>query len=124
MTDEVLEIGGERCLVLGEDGDVVRDARGATDMIGEAMAHRATMIAVPASRLDASFFELRSGLAGEVLQKAANYRVKFAVVGDISAYVAASDALRDFVVECNRGRSIFFAPDGAALAEWLAASGD
>jgi len=121
MTDEVLEIGGERCLVLDAEGAVVRDGRGATDLIGEAIAHRATMIAAPVGRLDPSFFELRSGLAGEVLQKAANYCLKFAVVGDISAQVAASDALRDFVVECNRGRSIFFVPDLEALLGLLGA---
>jgi hypothetical protein len=55
------------------------------------------------------------------LQKAANYRLKFAVLGDVSAHVCASDALRDFVVECNRGRSIFFVADLPALAERLAA---
>jgi hypothetical protein len=55
-----------------------------------------------------------------VLQKAANYGFKFAVVGDIAAHVAASDALRDFVVESNRGTSIFFAPDMEALTERLA----
>ena len=55
--------------------------------------------------------DLAPGLAGEVLQKAANYGFKFAVLGDVSAYVAASDALRDFVIECNRGGSIFFVDD-------------
>lgn len=122
MAEEALEIGGQRCLVLEGEGPVVRDARGAMDLIGEAMSQRATMVVAPVSRLDASFFELRSGLAGEVLQKAANYRLKFAVVGDISAYVAASDALRDFVVECNRGRSIFFVNGIEALSERLSSS--
>jgi hypothetical protein len=55
------------------------------------------------------------------MKEAMNYGFKFAVVGDISQYVAASDALRDFVTESNRGRSICFAPDLPALAERLAA---
>jgi hypothetical protein len=115
VTDNVFEAGDERCLVLDEDGPTVKDDRGARDLIEAALNAGATLIGVPVSRLDASFFQLRSGLAGEVLQKAANYGLKFAVIGDISAHVTASDALRDFVVECDRGRSVFFAPDVAAL---------
>jgi len=121
MTAQLLEIGRERCFVAAADGPAVRDAESARSLIEEAMSHRASVIAVPISRLDPAFFQLRSGLAGEVLQKAVNYGFKFAVIGDISAHVAASDALRDFVIESNRGRSIFFVPDLSALAERLAA---
>jgi hypothetical protein len=121
MTAQLLELERHRCLVVDDDGPIVRDADGARDLIGEAMGHRASGLVVPVTRLDDAFFQLRSGLAGEVLQKAANYRLKSAVVGDISAHVAASDALRDFVVESNRGNRIFFAPDLPTLAERLAA---
>jgi Domain of unknown function (DUF4180) len=121
MTATLLEIEGQRCLVADADGPLVADAEGASRLIEDAMGHRASVIVVPVSRLDASFFQLRSGLAGEVLQKALNYGFKFAVVGDIAAHVAASDALRDFVVESNRGHDILFTPDMAALAERLAA---
>ena len=98
----------------------MRNASGARDLIEEAMNQRASVIVVPAGRLDVSFFRLRSGLAGEVLQKVANYGFTFVVVGDISTHIAASDAFRDFVVESNRGRSVFFLPDVAALKERLA----
>jgi hypothetical protein len=42
------------------------------------------------------------------------------VIGDISEHIAASDALRDFVYECNRGDSIFFDPDMESLSARLA----
>lgn len=121
MTGRLAEIAGEPCFVADADGPVVRDAEGARKLIEDAMNHRASVIVAPVSRLDAAFFDLRSGLAGEVLQKALNYRFKFAVIGDISAQVAASDALRDFVIESNRGESIFFLPDLVALGERLGA---
>jgi Domain of unknown function (DUF4180) len=121
MTARMVEIEGQRCLVADADDPIVGDAEGARRLIEDAMGHRAAVIVVPVSRLDASFFQLRSGLAGEVLQKASNYGFKFAVVGDISAHVAASDALRDFVIELNRGRDILFATDMDALTERLAA---
>jgi hypothetical protein len=119
MTDRVLEIAGLSCRIADDDGPIVRDAEGGRMLIEDAMNHRASVIVVPVSRLAPVFFQLRSGLAGEVLQKAMNYGFKFAVVGDISGHVAASDALRDFVVESNRGRSVFFMPDLAALTARL-----
>lgn len=110
-----MEIAGHRCVVFGEHGASVADARAARDMVEEALSERAGVIVVPVGRLDPAFFQLRSGIAGEFLQKLANYNLKFAAVGDISTYVGASEALRDFVVESDRGRSIFFVADSAAL---------
>ena len=49
---------------------------------------------------------LRTGLAGEVLQKFINYHVKVAIVGDYSQYTSKS--LRAFIYESNRGNDIYF----------------
>jgi hypothetical protein len=92
-----------------------------TDVVGEALSEEATAIAVPVAALDPGFFDLRSGFAGEVLQKAANYRLKFVVIGDVSAHTAASKAFRDLVVESRRSRDFFFVPDLDALGERLSA---
>lgn len=59
--------------------------------------------------LDESFFDLKTGFAGEVLQKFANYNFKLAIVGDFTVY--SSKSLKDFIYECNRGRQVFFKGD-------------
>ncbi len=56
-----------------------------------------------------SFFDLKTRLAGEILQKFSNYRVKLAIVGDFGGY--SSKALADFIRECNRGNQVFFVSD-------------
>jgi hypothetical protein len=116
--ETVIELGGVRCLIVDAAGPPVRD--GGRDLIEAAMNEDARLIAVPAARLGNEFFQLRTGVAGEILQKAVNYGYRFAVVGDISAHVAASDALRDFVYESNRGHSILFVQDVDALRARLA----
>jgi hypothetical protein len=58
-------------------------------------------------------------MAGDIAQKVANYRRRLAIVGDISAHVAASDALRDFVHETNRGTQLWFVADVAELESRL-----
>jgi hypothetical protein len=45
-------------------------------------------------------------MAGEILQKFSNYRVKLAIVGDFSKY--SSKSLADFIYESNKGKHINF----------------
>lgn len=52
------------------------------------------------------FFELKTGLAGSILQKVINYQLKLAIIGDFSIYTSKS--LKDFIYEMNSGKDIFF----------------
>ncbi|MGM9508376.1 DUF4180 domain-containing protein [Larkinella sp. GY13] len=52
------------------------------------------------------FFDLKTGLAGEILQKFSNYRVRLAIIGDFSAYTSKS--IKDFIYESNQRRQINF----------------
>ena len=104
------------------DGPVIRTGQDALDLIvGDALYQGAGLVAVPVDRLDAGFFTLASGIAGEIVQKFVNYRLRLAVVGDIGPHLDRSSALRDFVRESNRGRQTWFVADLAELDERLAA---
>ncbi|MGL4284844.1 MAG: DUF4180 domain-containing protein [Phreatobacter sp.] len=120
---KILELGGEHILLVETDGPVIGDERQATDLIGEAAWQGASMLAIPAQRLDARFFQLRSGLAGAIAQKAVNYRLKLAVIGEISEHLAASDALRDWVREAGRRGDLWFEPSLDDLAAALERAG-
>lgn len=98
------------CLVLTGSDPVLRTVRDATNLIGDAMGHGAAAVAVPVDRIDPAFFDLSTGFAGEVLQKAANYRLAFAVVGDISPYTERTKAFRDLVVESAHATGYCFVP--------------
>jgi len=111
MTSALIEYANHRLLVLNSEGQILSRTQDLLDLIQEAFAQKASGLVVPVSRLDRSFFQLRSGLAGEFVQKIVNYQLKLIIVGDISGQVAASDALRDFVREANRGQTIFFVSD-------------
>lgn len=52
------------------------------------------------------FFDLKTGIAGEVLQKFSNYRVRLAIVGDFDKYPGKS--IKDFIYESNKGRQVNF----------------
>lgn len=121
MTSSLIESNGFRMLALSSSGTILRTVRDLTDLIGEALSQKVTVIVAPVECFDAAFFHLHSGLAGEFIQKIINYRLKLAVIGDISVHSAASTSWRDFVREANRGSSVFFLPDLDALAAKLTA---
>lgn len=52
------------------------------------------------------FFDLQNGMAGEILQKFSNYRVRLAIVGDFEKYTRKS--WKDFMYESNQGGHINF----------------
>ncbi|GAA4371621.1 DUF4180 domain-containing protein [Agromyces bauzanensis] len=114
------ELSGVRVLYLDAEGDPISTPDDAADLVGSAWSHRATLVAVPVERLDAKFFNLRSGLAGEITQKVVNYRLQLAVIGDIGTQLEKSTALRDYVRESNAGDHVWFLDDEPSLADKLA----
>ncbi|WP_139993013.1 DUF4180 domain-containing protein [Paenibacillus paridis] len=52
------------------------------------------------------FFSLKTRLAGDILQKFINYKIKLAIVGDFSEY--SSNNFKDFMYESNKGKDLFF----------------
>jgi hypothetical protein len=116
----IRDIAGMKVFLCPEDGPCLAEYANLTDLIGELFASGARLVAIPLSRLGPDFLRLSSGVAGEVLQKLVNYRFQVAVVGDTAGAQAASGPLRDFVRESNRGRTVWFVTDLAALEARLA----
>lgn len=113
------QINGLNVLTYPSTGPALGSSADALDAIGATYGQEIDVVAIPASRFSPDFFRLRTGLAGEFIQKFQNYRLRLAVVGDISEAVAASDALRDFVYETNKIGHHLFAVDEAELAAKL-----
>ena len=103
----VAEFQGEDLLLRSE-----ADAR---DLIIAAMGERAGWVALNEARIDPRFFHLKTGLAGEVLQKFVNYHMKLAIIGDISRYTDKSESLAALVRESNRRRDVRFVATIEAL---------
>ena len=105
---------------LDPSGTVIVDGQGVVDLIGELWAEHADVVFIPVERLDPQFFQLSTGVAGDVLQEFVTYGYQVAVVGDIEAHLTASSALRDFVRESNGSPHVWFLPNRAAFDARLA----
>ncbi len=116
MEIEIVEIENSKIAVVSNETNIAT-VRDATDLLGNADYQGADRIIVKEKNLDPQFFNLETGIAGEMLQKFSNYHKKLAIVGEFEKY--NSNALNAFIVECNRGNSVFFVSDFEAAKKIL-----
>lgn len=121
MPAQSYEFHGVSVLEFAKSGPPLTNAQDALEMIQEALGCSASLVVLPVERLDETFFHLRTGLAGEIVQKFANYRLRVAIVGDLSERAAKSSSLRDFLYEANRGNTIWFVSTIEEVEKRLAA---
>ncbi len=76
------------------------------DIMAEVFFSGCDMMTIRKELLPDGFFSLKTGLAGEILQKFSNYSMRLAIVGDFSNI--GSKSLADFIYECNKGKQVFF----------------
>lgn len=118
MSMELCKVEGTDVVVVEAEGVVIRDAQDALDLIGTVgYAHESHKVVLDKTYLAEEFFSLRTGLAGEILQKFTTYGCSVAIFGDFSVY--DSKSLRDFIYESNKGRQVFFAPDKQSAIDHL-----
>jgi hypothetical protein len=96
---------------------VLTDEAALLDLLAQAYVDEAVGILLHATQLDPAFFDLRTGIAGSLLQKAATYRIRLAIIGDFEN--VESNALRAFIIECNRGEQFAFCQDRASALQAL-----
>jgi len=111
-----IELGGVTALEVPADGPSIGSEQDALDLMGETYGTGIDVILLPATRLHPDFLTLSTRMAGHFLQKLTNYGFRLVIEGDISAAIAASTALRDFVYESNAVGRVLFVTDRAEAA--------
>jgi hypothetical protein len=76
------------------------------DLLGDLYYQGFDKIIIHEKNIIPDFFDLKSGIAGEILQKFSTYRIRLAIVGNFAKY--KSKSLNDFIFESNKGRHIIF----------------
>lgn len=98
---------GEQVVAELVSADVtLKTAQAAFDLMAEAYYQGAGCIICPQKTLAPEFFDLRTGLAGDILQKFSNYQMKLVIVGDFRT--TTSESLGAFINESNRGKQVAF----------------
>ena len=100
MTIELIEINGICLAEIISDKIVLNNTQDAVDLIGNCNYQGASGIIVRENHIIDSFFDLKTGVAGDMLQKFSTYSTKLAVVGEFAKFTSKS--FIDFVRESNK----------------------
>lgn len=99
------------------DHIIINNTQDAVDLMMNASYQGAFKLIVKAEQLNPDFFDLKTGIAGDILQKFSTYNMQLAILGDFSIYTSKS--LRDFIFESNRvGRILFVTTLQEAQEKW------
>ncbi|MGV3763263.1 DUF4180 domain-containing protein [Parapedobacter sp.] len=114
MDMEFRAMGNTGIVEIVADKIIINDAEDGVDLIGNVYYQGFDKVVIYQENLSPDFFDLKTGLAGEILQKFSNYRIRLAIVGDFSIY--RSNSLQDFIRESNTGKLVnFFSTKEEAL---------
>lgn len=117
MKIETHRFGFIKIAELVSENEIVRTAEDGLNLIGDLYYQGFDGALLYAQNITPDFFNLRTGIAGEILQKFTNYRMKLAIVGDFTKYEGKS--LSDFIRESNKsGQIIFMSSVSEALARF------
>lgn len=96
---------------------LMRKQEDIVDVIGLCFGYDVSRLLLYADNLPDRFFDLRSGEAGEILQKLRNYRIRLAAV--LSQDDIGQGKFAAMVGEENRGNDFRVFADRAAAEAWL-----
>lgn len=106
MKIEIIQINDNSIAEVISDEIIIRETQDALDIMANCNYQGAYKIVIKEQNITPEFFDLKTGLAGDILQKFSTYRVQLAIIGEFSKF--SSKSLRDFISESNRFRRINF----------------
>jgi PadR family transcriptional regulator AphA len=117
MKTFVIEIEGKKLVELAKGEAVIRNERDALELAGICGFSGAPRALVHADNLAEEFFDLKTRVAGDVLQKFINYRIRVAAV--LSRERIGTGRFSEMVMEANRGDDFRVFDDKEKAIAWL-----
>lgn len=88
------------------DEIILRTTEDGLDLLGNLYYHGYNKIIIHEKNITPDFFDLKTKIAGDILQKFIQYQMPLTIIGDFSKFKRKS--LNDFIFECNKGKQINF----------------
>lgn len=107
MTVETYETPNGRIAGLKDSGIIIMTSEDALSIMGDYYYQGYDGLILYRENIIDDFFDLKTRMAGEILQKFSTYRMKLAIVGNWDSIEKQS--LKDFIKESNRMGHVLFA---------------
>jgi len=106
MKIETHIINGNRIAEVTAENIIINSIEDGSDLVANVYYQDFDRMILFEKNITPAFFNFKNGIAGEVLQKFSNFRIRLAIVGDFEKY--GSKSVKDFIFESNNNRQINF----------------
>lgn len=106
MTIETHQSGATKIAEVISDSVLINNPEEGLQLLVDLYYQEFDKIIVQEKNITPDFFDLKTGIAGELLQKFSNYRMQLAIIGDFNQYPGKS--IKDFIYESNKGKLVNF----------------
>lgn len=117
VSSELIEVAGKRIIVIRGD-EPIASKKAANDLVSLAFEYEANLFALDEGALGSEFLDLRTGVAGEVLQKFVNYNLAGAAI--LPDELAQGGRFGELMLEMNRGKRFRSFRTFDEAVQWLA----
>jgi len=116
MTYQAVVKKNQTYIFVGAEGKQIQTEQDGLDLISVCAEHGAKRLLISGEALSDAFFQLRTGVAGAIVQKFATYGMKAVVVLPEDQ---VKGRLKDFLAESNRGGIFRAYPNFVEAEAWL-----
>ena len=106
MKIEIHNINGIKIAEILSEEILIKTTQDGLDILGDLYYQGFEKIIIHEKNITPDFFDLKTKLAGDILQKFTQYRMPLIIVGDFSKF--ESKSLKDFIFESNKGKQVNF----------------
>ena len=100
------QIGNTKIAEINSNETLIQHVEGGFQIMIDLYYQDFDKIIMQEHHFSAEFFDLKTKIFGDLLQKFSNYKVRLAIIGDFSKY--HSKSFQDFIKESNRQKRVFF----------------
>jgi hypothetical protein len=106
-----------RFVELAESGTCILRPQDMLDVMAWGGEQDTSLFLLQEEHFPPAFYDLKTGFAGEILQKLTNYGCRLAIVGSFAG--VRSPRFRELMREANKGRQVRFAATRDEAIAWL-----
>ncbi len=117
MNYEILENGNARYIEVFSRESAVKTEEDALELIALCGENDSNLLMIHYEAMSKDFFRLKTGLAGEVLQKFINYSIRVAII--VPDQTGFSSRFRELAFEANKGNQYRFVVSQSEAENWF-----
>lgn len=106
MNIETYNINDKKIAEIITDKIILKTTEDGLDLLGNLNYQGFDKIILYEKNIIPDFFDLKTKIAGDILQKFTQYQMPLIIIGDFSKF--NSKSLNDFIFESNKGKQINF----------------